>query len=211
MKRIVLLTTLITTIPLTASAQSTTEKTADRYTGIGSFASVPTDGTSSRLGMEGNLDFLFAEYQFKSGGGVGVYPHTSIWRFKFHWIGLGFHAYHDLNDTLSAPSIPRSWDLMPVTGFDIRIWKGMEIRTMAAWYFPNPYGVYKEADRQVQSAKERVKNQINTTNPANAQQAQQSSQTEITDTETKIMNLLQESYGNVAKRPHIWIGVRWEF
>jgi hypothetical protein len=125
------------------------------YVEMGMGAFVPTDqGNPAKFGLEASLwaihggwvpnSGLYLTFDASTGFDVGCLAKRATdgckGHLRIHWIGTG--PFFNTGTPMIAGDIARSWDLMALTGAEVRIWKGMTLKTTLNWFLPNPWGVY---------------------------------------------------------------------
>jgi hypothetical protein len=140
-----------------AEAPSDPVKTKDNlhYVELGMGAFIPTDsGNPAKLGLQANLWALHGGWVPNSGFYVALDASTGFdvgcmarsatdgckGHLRIHWIGAG--PFVNTGTPMIAADVPRSWDLMAMTGAEVRLWKGMTAKATINWFVPSPWGVY---------------------------------------------------------------------
>jgi hypothetical protein len=131
--------------------------------GIGAF--VPTDsGNPAKVGLEASLwaihggwvpsSGLYLTLDASTGFDIGCMAARATdgckGHLRIHWIGAG--PFFNTGTPMIARDVPRSWDLMALTGAEVRLWKGMTTKATINWFVPSPWGVY-EYEKQLTEAR----------------------------------------------------------
>ncbi len=163
------------------------EEQRHRTFGAGPDLLVPLRAGRTRFGAEANLRYFFGCYYLNAGGCLGVNAIVEVWRFRLHWIGAG--VFVNQGEPLTAPELPRNWDLMFTSGADCRVWRGLELRAQVNWFFPNPGGAYQAAEKRIR----RGIRELDLRAPKDA------------------WGIVADAYTSAARSPHLSLGARWEF
>ena len=125
------------------------------YIQMGMGAFIPTDsGNPAKLGLEANVwalrggwvpnSGLYLALDASTGFDVGCLPKSASdgckGHFRIHWIGVG--PFFNTGTPMIVSDVQRSWDLMTLTGAEVRLFKGMTVKTTVNWFFASPWGVY---------------------------------------------------------------------
>jgi hypothetical protein len=70
--------------------------------------------------------------------------------FRIHWMGAG--PFFNTGTPMIARDVPRSWDLMALTGAEVRLWKGLTAKATLNWFVPSPWGVYDHQKQLAESS-----------------------------------------------------------
>ncbi len=163
------------------------EEQRHRTFGIGPDLLVPVRRGRTLLGAEANLRYFYGCYYLNAGGCLGVNATVEVWRFKLRWLGAG--VFVNQGEPLTAPELPRNWDIMLTSGVDCRVWRGLELRAQADWFFPNPGGAYQAAAKRIR----RGIRELDLKAPKDA------------------WGIVVDAYTQAARSPYLSLGVRWEF
>ena len=100
-----------------------------------------------------------------------------------------------------AQDVPRSWDLMGLTGAEVRLWKGMTAKATINWFLPSPWGVYAY-EKQLTEAR------VNGTAAA----LPATSGTALAEAQTlNPMGSVESILGHALKHPQLNLMAMWEF
>jgi hypothetical protein len=185
------------------------------YIELGMGAFVPTDqGNTAKAALEANVWALHGGYVPGSGMYVTLDASTGFdigclarsasdgckGHLRIHWIGAG--AFINTGRPMIAQEIARSWDAMALTGAEVRVWKGMTLKTTVNWFLPSPWGVYNHE-------KARLDAQFGAAGSSQAiaaPQATAQAAAEI-DPAERVTSVL----GHALKHPQINLMAMWEF
>jgi hypothetical protein len=185
------------------------------YIELGMGAFVPTDrGNTAKAAIEANVWALHGGYVPGSGmyltldastgfdigcmaksAGDGCKGHLRI-----HWIGTG--AFINTGRPMIASDVSRSWDIMGLTGAEVRVWKGMTLKTTVNWFLPNPWGVYEHEKGKVQGDVSGAISSGAVTSPDAAAQA---------TAEVNPADRVSSVLGHALRHPQINLMAMWEF
>jgi len=166
---------------------------------------VPTDaGNQAKFGLEANVWALHGGWVPNGGLYLTLDASTGIdlgcmttkiddgckAHLRIHWLALG--PFFNTGIPMIASEVPRSWDLMALTGAEVRIWKGMTAKATVNWFFPSPWSVY-----------------------ANSRAAASSQANSALGSDASTSTISPASMGNlyrhVGGHPQLNLMARWEF
>jgi hypothetical protein len=180
--------------------------------GMGGF--IPTDGGNpAKLGLEANIwalrggwvpnSGLYLTLDASTGFDVGCKAKSADegckGHFRIHWIGGG--PFFNTGRPMIVSDVQRSWDLMAFTGAEVRLWKGMTVKTTVNWFLASPWGVYAHHQRQAEASL----NGTATSAPASPGAASTIAQS--LDPAAAVENVL----GHALRHPQINLMALWEF
>jgi hypothetical protein len=131
--------------------------------GLGAF--IPTDGGNpAKLGLEANVWAAHAGWVPNSGFYLALDASTGFdigclarraddgckGHLRIHWIGAG--PFFNTGTPMIARDVPRSWDLLAMTGAEVRLWKGLTAKATLNWFLPSPWGVYAHAKQLTEAS-----------------------------------------------------------
>jgi len=180
--------------------------------GMGGF--IPTDGGNpAKLGVEANVwalrggwvpnSGLYLTLDASTGFDVGCMAKGANdgckGHFRIHWIGAG--PFFNTGRPMIVSDVQRSWDLMAFTGAEVRLWKGMTVKTTLNWFLASPWGVYAHYKQQAETS-------LNgTAASAPASPGAASTIAESLDPADAVENVL----GHALRHPQINLMALWEF
>lgn len=150
------------------------------------------------LVVDANLRYIFGCIYAQNRFGVGLTAQMRLWDVELRWLGIGVMYYDDV-PALSVPEFGRSLDLMLTSGFDWRVWKGLEIRAQVAWFIPPPGPIYDKAWKRIEQAADEVDIKY-----PNKRKVDKKAPEEAWD-------IVTDAYSRAIRSPYLIIGVRWEF
>jgi hypothetical protein len=183
--------------------------------GMGGF--LPTDsGNTAKLGLEANVWAVRGGWVPSSGLYLALDASTAFdvgcnapsasdgckGHFRIHWIGAG--PFFNTGRPMIASDVQRSWDLMAFTGAEVRLWKGMTVKTTVNWFLPSPWGVYAHYKQLAQSNLNGV---AASASPTNAQGAANAAANAVLDPAAEAKNVFSHALGH----PQINLMALWEF
>lgn len=200
-----------------ADAQAPLVPTKDNlhYIEFGMGAFVPTDqGNTAKAALEANVWALHGGYvpgsgmyltlDASTGFDIGCMAKSSSdgckGHLRIHWLGTG--AFINTGRPMIASDVSRSWDIMGLTGAEVRVWKGMTLKTTVNWFLPNPWGVYEHEKAKLQGEVSGAINSGTLTTPDAAAQA--AADVNPADRVTSVL-------GHALKHPQINLMAMWEF
>jgi hypothetical protein len=181
--------------------------------GVGSY--IPTDsGNPAKVGVEANVwalrgglvpnSGLYLTLDASTGFDVGCIAKSASdgckGHFRIHWIGAG--PFFNTARPMIASDVPRSWDLMAFTGAEVRLWKGMTVKTTVNWFLPSPWGVYAHYKEQAEARLTGAASAISTSTPGASTMA-----AEALDPAVAAKNV----FGHALGHPQINVMALWEF
>jgi hypothetical protein len=181
-------------------------------------AFVPTDrGNTAKAALEANLwaihggyvpgSGLYLTLDASTGFDIGCMAKSSSdgckGHLRIHWLGAG--PFFNTGRPMIASDVSRPWDLMALTGAEVRVWKGMTLKTTVNWFLPSPWGIYAHE-------KARADAQINGTasaatiaaTPPDAAVARAEAEIDPAERVTSVL-------GHALKHPQINLMAMWEF
>jgi hypothetical protein len=197
-----------------AEAPAAPVKTKDNlhYVEMGMGAFIPTDsGNPAKLGLEANAwavhggwvpnSGLYLTLDASTGFDIGCMAARVTdgckGHLRIHWIGAG--PFFNTGTPMIARDVARSWDLMALTGAEVRLWKGMTAKATLNWFVPSPWGVY---DHEKQKAQASLSGGAATLTPGAA-----AGQAEEPNPMDSVGNIL----GHALKHPQLNLMAMWEF
>lgn len=185
------------------------------YIELGMGAFVPTDqGNTAKAALEANVWALHGGYVPGSGMYLTLDASTGFdigcmaksasdgckAHLRIHWIGTG--AFINTGRPMIAEDVSRSWDVMGLTGAEVRVWKGMTLKSTVNWFVPNPWGVYASEKARVESQVAAVMSAGTITTPEAAAEA-----AGAIDPAERVSSVL----GHALKHPQVNLMAMWEF
>jgi len=177
--------------------------------GVGAF--VPTDGGNpAKASLEASLWALHGGWVPSSGLYLTLDASTGFdigcmaarmadgckGHLRIHWFGTG--PFFNTGTPMIARDVPRPWDLMALTGAEVRLWKGMTAKATVNWFLPSPWGVY---EHEKQSAEATLGSAAATPTTSTAGEVQTANPVDGVE---RIM-------GHALKHPQINLMAMWEF
>lgn len=199
-----------------AEAPSPLVRTKDNlhYVQMGMGTFLPTDqGNSAKVGVEASLwairggwvpnSGIYMTLDASTGFDIGCMAKRANdgckGHLRIHWIGGG--PFFNSGTPMIASDVSRSWDLMTFTGAEVRVWKGMTLKTTVNWFLPSPWGVYAH-EKGLAEAKLNAAASTATTSPGQAvAQAE----------EANPMDRVQSLLGHALSHPQLNLMAMWEF
>jgi hypothetical protein len=182
------------------------------YVEMGMGAFLPTDaGNPAKVGLEANVwaihggwvpnSGLFLTLDASTGFDIGCMAARATdgckGHLRIHWIGTG--PFFNTGTPMIARDVPRSWDLMALTGAEVRLWRGLTTKATINWFVPSPWGVY---DHQKQMAETNLSGSAAAGVPSTA-----SGQVEPPNPVDGVESVL----GHALKHPQFNLMAMWEF
>jgi hypothetical protein len=167
--------------------------------GVGAF--IPTDqGNPAKLGLEASLWALHGGWVQNSGLYLTLDASTGFdmgclakratdgckVHLRVHWIGAG--PFFNTGTPMIASDVPRAWDLMALTGAELRLYKGLTVKTTVNWFVPSPWGIYAYEKQRAEAS--------------------------LTTADTEVANpadRVQSIFGHALGHPQINLMALWEF
>jgi hypothetical protein len=192
-------------------------ETKDRlhYIEMGMGAFVPTDqGNAPKLGLEASLwaihggwvpnSGLYLTLDASTGFDLGCMAKRATdgckAHLRIHWIGTG--PFFNTGTPMIVKDVPRPWDLMALTGAEVRLWKGLTAKATINWFLPSPWGVYEHEKQRAESNLNGV-----AAAPATAAAGIASGETQVADP----LDDVQSIFGHALKHPQLNLMAMWEF
>jgi hypothetical protein len=184
------------------------------YIQMGMGAFIPTDsGNPAKLGLEANVwalrggwvpnSGLYLALDASTGFDVGCMAKSAgdgcKGHFRIHWIGVG--PFFNTGTPMIVSDVQRSWDLMALTGAEVRLFKGMTMKTTVNWFFASPWGVYGHY-KQLAEASLNGTATVTTAMPGMATEV-----AEALDPAAAVQHVL----GHALRHPQINLMALWEF
>jgi hypothetical protein len=204
--------------PPRAEAPASRVETKDNlhYIQMGMGGFIPTDGGNpAKIGLEANVwalrggwvphSGLYVALDASTGFDVGCMAKSATdgckGHFRIHWIGGG--PFFNTGRPMITSDVQRSWDLMAFTGAEVRLWKGMTVKTTVNWFFASPWGVYAHYKQQAEASL----NGTATVAAAPAAPVTASTVAEALEPAAAVGNVL----GHALRNPQINLMALWEF
>jgi hypothetical protein len=204
--------------PPRAEAPLPTVETKDNlhYVQMGMGGFIPTDGGNpAKLGLEANVwalrggwvpnSGLYLTLDASTGFDVGCMAKSASdgckVHFRVHWIGGG--PFFNTGKPMITSDVQRSWDVMAFTGAEVRLWKGMTVKTTVNWFFASPWGVYAHYQQQAEA---RMNGTV-TAASATAAPVTTSTVADALEPAAAVGNVL----GHALRHPQINLMALWEF
>jgi hypothetical protein len=198
-----------------AEAPAPLVKTKDNlhYVELGMGAFVPTDsGNPAKLGLEASLWAIHGGWVPNSGVYLTLDASTGFdlgcmaarasdgckGHLRIHWIGAG--PFFNTGTPMIAREVPRSWDLMALTGAEVRLWRGMTAKATINWFLPSPWGVY---DHEKQLMEDKLRGAV----PATVAPGTAAGQAQAANPMDGVESIL----GHALTHPQLNLMAMWEF
>jgi len=185
--------------------------------GIGGF--VPTDqGNAPKLGLEASVwalhggwvpnSGLYLTLDASTGFDIGCMAKSENdgckGHLRIHWFGTG--PFFNTGTPMIASNVPRSWDLMALTGAEVRLWKGMTAKATINWFLPSPWGLYAHEKQLADATLSGTTAAATTTTTTSAT----STVTELAEARNPIDGV-GSILGHALKHPQLNLMAMWEF
>lgn len=199
-----------------ADASAPLVKTQDNlhYVEMGMGAFVPTDqGNAPKLGLEASAwavhggwvpsSGLYLTLDASTGFDIGCLAKRVTdgckGHLRIHWIGMG--PFFNTGTPMIAKDVPRSWDLMGLTGAEVRLWKGMTAKATINWFLPSPWGVYAYEKQLTEARVSGTAAALPTTSVTALAEAQA----------LNPMDSVESILGHALEHPQLNLMAMWEF
>lgn len=172
--------------------------------------------------IEGNLSYLFACYVVDRGVCVGFVPTIEISRVRIKPIGIGLMYYQHENKPLTVQYVPRRWDFMFTSGYDLSLWEGLDIRAQVSWFIPNPGAVsryvekrlkqhHREYRQEYDDAERRIRNEDDPYTIKEHYRELADIAERYGDAVEDDLNQFSRAYSRAGESYLVLIGMRWRF